>query len=92
MSAIQERKKLTPEERKALREKYSIHDKDGEKIDDASYDIRGDVKDMQELGELSLKAGTYYKYVVAATGSGKALATSKTLHITTSGGKAGNDK
>ena len=29
---MQEKKRLTPEERKALREKYSIHDKDGETI------------------------------------------------------------
>ena len=41
MSAIQERKKLTPEERKALREKYSIHDKDGEKIYRHYGDLNG---------------------------------------------------
>ena len=39
-----------------------------------------------------LKSGTYYKYLVVATGSGNALATSKTLHIATAGGKVGNDK
>ena len=41
MSAIQERKKLTPEERKALREKYSIHDKDGETIYRHYGDLNG---------------------------------------------------
>lgn len=41
----------------------------------------------------NLKKGTYYKYLVAAfNGSGKLIATSKTLHITTSGGKYGNYK
>ena len=39
-----------------------------------------------------LKNGTYYKYIVVAVGDGKALATSKTLHISTSGGKKGNVK
>ena len=39
-----------------------------------------------------LKKGTYYKYLVVAVGSGKALATSKTIHAATSGGKYGNDK
>ena len=39
-----------------------------------------------------LKKGTYYKYIVVAEGSGKILATSKTLHIATKGGKVGNDK
>ena len=32
MSVLQQKKKLTPEERKAMREKYSIHDKQGEAI------------------------------------------------------------
>ena len=32
MSVLQQKKKLTPEERKAMREKYSIHDKQGETI------------------------------------------------------------
>lgn len=41
----------------------------------------------------NLKKGTYYKYLVAAfNGSGKLIATAKTLHITTSGGKNGNFK
>lgn len=39
-----------------------------------------------------LKKGTYYKYLIVAVGDGKALATSKTLHVATSGGKAGNAK
>jgi len=39
-----------------------------------------------------LKKGTYYKYIVVAVGKGKVLATSKTLHIATKGGKVGNDK
>ena len=41
----------------------------------------------------NLKKGTYYKYLVAAfNGNGKLIATAKTLHITTSGGKHGNFK
>lgn len=41
----------------------------------------------------NLKKGTYYKYLVAAfNGSGKLIATAKTLHITTAGGKNGNFK
>ena len=32
MSVLQQKKRLTPEERKAMREKYSIHDKEGETI------------------------------------------------------------
>lgn len=39
-----------------------------------------------------LKKGTYYKFIVVAEGGEKALATSKTLHIATKGGKVGNDK
>ena len=39
-----------------------------------------------------LKKGAYYKFFVVAAGSGKALATSKTIHVATSGGKFGNDK
>lgn len=40
-----------------------------------------------------LKKGTYYKYmVVAFDKKGKSIATAKTLHIATSGGKAGNFK
>ena len=37
-----------------------------------------------------LKKGTYYKYLVVAVGSGKALSTSKTIHVATTGGKYGN--
>lgn len=41
----------------------------------------------------SLKKGTYYKYVVQAfDANGKAIATSKTVHVATTGGKVGNDK
>ncbi len=40
-----------------------------------------------------LAKGTYYKYLVTAfNGSGKSIATSKTLHIATKGGKNGNFK
>ena len=39
-----------------------------------------------------LKKGTYYKYLIVATGNGKALATSKTIHAATAGGKVGNSK
>ena len=39
-----------------------------------------------------LKTGKYYKYLVMAVKDGKVVATSKTLHITTSGGTAGNPK
>jgi len=38
---MQERKRLTPEERKALREKYSIHDKEGETIYRHYGDLNG---------------------------------------------------
>jgi uncharacterized protein YjdB len=37
-----------------------------------------------------LKPGETYKFIVAAYGGGKALATSKTIFITTAGGKRGN--
>ena len=39
-----------------------------------------------------LKNGTYHKYVIVAVGDGQALATSKTIHVATAGGKVGNDK
>lgn len=40
-----------------------------------------------------LKKGTYYKYFVAAhNGYGNILASSKTIHVATSGGKKGNTK
>ena len=40
-----------------------------------------------------VKAGTYYKFVVIAYDrSGKKIATSKTIHVATKGGKVGNDK
>ena len=37
-----------------------------------------------------LKKGTYYKYLVVAVKGNKAVATSKTIHAATGGGKAGN--
>lgn len=40
----------------------------------------------------SLKAGTYYKYLVVAVRGDAAIATSKTIHVATKGGKAGNVK
>ena len=55
-------------------------------------------KRISETGKLKwtqkkLKKGTYYKYLVMAVdGAGKVVATSKTLHIATAGGKVGNDK
>ena len=37
--------------------------------------------------------GTYYKFIVyALDGKGKVISTSKTIHVATAGGKAGNDK
>lgn len=39
-----------------------------------------------------LKKGTYYKYVVVAVKGSEAIATSKTIHVATSGGKVGNSK
>ena len=40
-----------------------------------------------------LKKGTYYKYMILAVNSkNKVIATSKTLHVATSGGKVGNFK
>ena len=39
-----------------------------------------------------LKKGTYYKYVIVAISDGQALATSKTIHVATVGGKVGNNK
>ncbi len=39
-----------------------------------------------------LKKGTYYKYIVVAVDGDKALASSKTIHVATKGGKVGNDK
>ncbi len=38
-----------------------------------------------------LKKGTYYKYVVVAVKGETAIATSKTIHVATKGGKAGNN-
>lgn len=38
-----------------------------------------------------LKRGTYYKYLVVAVRGNKALATSKTIHVATKGGKVGNN-
>ena len=39
-----------------------------------------------------LKEGKYYKYIVVAVKGNKAIATSKVIHIVTSGGKYGNHK
>jgi hypothetical protein len=39
-----------------------------------------------------LKKGKYYKYVVVAIKGNAALATSKTVHVATKGGKVGNFK
>ena len=39
-----------------------------------------------------LKKGTYYKYIIVAVSGNKALATSKTIHVATKGGKVGNSK
>jgi len=39
-----------------------------------------------------LKKGTYYKYLVVALKGDAAIATSKTVHVATKGGKVGNDK
>ena len=39
-----------------------------------------------------LKKGTYYKYLIVAVNGEKALATSKTIHVATKGGKVGNNK
>ena len=39
-----------------------------------------------------LKKGTYYKYLIVAVKDGKAVATSKTIHAATAGGKVGNAK
>ena len=38
-----------------------------------------------------LKKGKYYKYVIVAANGGNALAVSKTVHVTTKGGKRGNN-
>ena len=38
------------------------------------------------------KAGTYYKFIVAAVNGKKVLAVSKTIHVVTNGGKYGNAK
>ena len=38
-----------------------------------------------------LKKGTYYKYIVAAVSNDNCLAVSKTVHVATKGGKAGNN-
>ena len=38
-----------------------------------------------------LKKGTYYKYLIVAVNGNKALATSKTIHVATKGGKVGNN-
>lgn len=39
-----------------------------------------------------LKKGTYYKYLIVAVKDGKAVATSRTIHVATTGGKVGNTK
>ena len=39
-----------------------------------------------------LKKGTYYKYLVVAVKGSKAISTSKTIHVATTGGKVGNPK
>ena len=41
MSTLQEKKRLTPEERKALREKFSVHNKENEKIYRHYGDLNG---------------------------------------------------
>ena len=42
--------------------------------------------------QTKLKKGTYYKYLIVAVNGDKALATSKTIHVATKGGKVGNHK
>ena len=57
-----------------------------------SYDYLATVS-KTNFTQKKLQKGTYYKYLVTAfNGSGKLLATAKTLHITTKGGKFGNFK
>ena len=72
------------------------------RIPGASYIIFGSPcgKKMTELKrtgatsfkETKLKKGKYYKYLVVAVKDGKVVSTSKTVHIATLGGKAGNAK
>lgn len=57
-----------------------------------SYEYLATVKGTS-FTQKNLQKGTYYKYLVTAfDGSTKLLATSKTLHIATKGGKNGNFK
>ena len=48
---------------------------------------------IKKVNKKKLSKGTYYKFIVVALDAkGNVLATSKTVHTATSGGKAGNDK
>ena len=72
------------------------------KISGATYTVYGNAcgKPFKKLKTLSgtsfkqkkLKKGTYYKYLVVASKNGKVVSASKTVHIATTGGKAGNPK
>lgn len=47
----------------------------------------------KKIAKKKLKKGTYYKFMIAAVDKyGKVIAVSKTVHVTTAGGKKGNDK
>lgn len=48
---------------------------------------------VKKIGKTALKKGTYYKFVVIALDkNGNVVSTSKTVHVATAGGKAGNYK
>lgn len=90
--------KLQAKQKKAKKKSISISWK---RVSGAKkYVVYGSLygKKMKKLKTLSgtsytkkkLKPGKTYKFIVAAYGGGKALATSKTIFIATAGGKIGN--
>ena len=47
---------------------------------------------VKKIGKKKVKKGRYHKFIVVAVKSGQTLATSKSIHVATKGGKYGNCK
>ena len=76
-------------------QKYVIY---GNKCGNANKMVRldtviGNAITFKQIGDLKVKKGTYYKFIVLALdGNEKVVSTSKVIHVATKGGKYGNHK
>ena len=55
--------------------------------------VNGRAISIKKIGSAKLRKGTYYKFIIVAIDkNNKVVSTSKTIHVTTKGGKTGNYK